>query len=330
MNFSKPTAVSATATLPAKLLTIIFMIFLTLSVLLGNLLALVVFLGSKRFSTPQGYLKASLAVADLAVGVFVIPFSVYVELFLLLEESSAGREVNSLLGDYVRLCTVIGTVYAGCTLVSVSTIFLLSMERSLAILRPLHREAVMTRKRTSWLIGISWVVGFSLAVSPLVFGEGIVLHYNPCSRMCNFACVPGTLPQNDWKILLLFPAFDFTLLGGTVAINILSFSAIRQHSKQRKVLANTHMSRVSSSDIKAAKTIATVTFAFTASFSPVAVFVVGNVLGHQWCDFSFFAFWILTSSSCWNVIIYSVREQRFRQRARQLVGISRAAASMNR
>ncbi|XP_067831370.1 adenosine receptor A3 [Heptranchias perlo] len=321
-------------TFTSKMLTVTFMILLTIAILLGNLVTLVVFLGSKRFCTPQGYLKASLAVADLAVGVLVVPFSVYVEIFLMLKETSTEWEVDNLFSDYFQPCMVIGTVYAGCTLVSISTIFLLTIERSIAILKPLHREAVITRKRTLSLIGISWFASFFLAASPLIFSEGIVLQYSPCSRMCNFALVAGRLPQNGWKILLLFPAFDFTLLGGTVAINILSFSSIRQYSKQRKLLAKSdrgcRLSPPSFSDIKAAKTIATLTLAFTASFSPIAVFVVGNVLGCQWCDFSFFAFWILTSNSCWNVIIYSVRDQKFRQRALELLTASKLAASTDR
>uniref|UniRef100_UPI00398F1457 neuropeptide receptor 22 n=1 Tax=Pristiophorus japonicus TaxID=55135 RepID=UPI00398F1457 len=314
-------------TFMSKMLTVIFMILLTIAILLGNLVTLVVFLGFKRACTPQGYLRASLAVADLAVGVLVVPFSVYMEILLMLKESSTEWEADTLFSHYFQPCTVIGTVYAGCTLVSISTIFLLTIERSIAILRPLHKEAVITRKRTLSLIGITWVASFFLAVSPLIFSQGIMLQYNPCSRMCNFALVAGGLPQNGWKILLLFPAFDFTLLGGTVAINILSFSSIRQYSKQRKLLAKSKLSRPSFSDIKAAKTIATLTLAFTASFSPVAVFVVGNVLGCQWCDFSFFAFWILTSNSCWNVIIYSVRDQKFRQRALELLALSKAAGA---
>uniref|UniRef100_A0A4W3GTA8 Alpha-1A adrenergic receptor-like n=1 Tax=Callorhinchus milii TaxID=7868 RepID=A0A4W3GTA8_CALMI len=254
-----------------RILTVIFMILLTIAVLFGNSVSLVVFLGTKQFRTPHGYLKASLAVADLAVGVFLI------------------------------------------------TIFLLTIERSIAILKPLHKEAVITRKRTVSLIGVSWIASFFLAVSPLMFSEEIVLEYNTCSRMCNFSLLAGSFPQSGWKILLLFPAFDFTLLGATVVINILSLSSIRQYSKQRRVLAKSNhscrLSRPSFSDIKAGKTIGALTLAFTASFTPIAVYVVGNVLGYQWCEFSFIAFWILTSNSCWNVIIYSVRDQKFRQRS---------------
>uniref|UniRef100_A0A8C9Z370 G-protein coupled receptors family 1 profile domain-containing protein n=1 Tax=Sander lucioperca TaxID=283035 RepID=A0A8C9Z370_SANLU len=284
-------------TLANKILMVLFMVLLIVAILFGNLVTLAVVLGTKHFHTPQGYLKASLAVADLAVGIFVVPF---------------------------HPCNVIGPIFAGCTLVSITTIFLLTIERSIAVLRPLHKDSVITRKRTTILIVLSWVGSFFLAVSPMVFSNEITLEYNSCSRMCNYALgTIGEFPSQAWNILLLFPTFDFTLLGGTVVINVISLSSIRQHSRRRKHLAESERQSSSSkptfSDIKAAKTIGTLTLAFTASFTPIAVFVVGNVLGNKWCNFSFFAFWILATNSCWNVIIYSVRDQKFRLCAHKLL-----------
>ncbi|XP_037129933.1 beta-2 adrenergic receptor isoform X1 [Syngnathus acus] len=306
-----------------KILMVVFMALLILAIVFGNLLTLAVVLGTKRFRTPQGYLKASLAAADLAVGVFVVPLSVYAELQLMAGDSAPEWTASNSRSMSVHPCAVMGPIFAGCTLVSITTIFLMSIERSIAVLRPLHKDSVITRKRTSILIALSWLGSFFLAVSPLLFSREIVLEYNTCSRMCNYALgTIGEFPSQAWNILLLFPAFDFTLLGGTVAINIISLSSIRQHSKRRKHLAETECQKASKptfSDIKAAKTIGTLTVAFTASFTPIAVFVVGNVLGNEWCNFSFFAFWILASNSCCNVIIYSVRDHKFRLCAQKLL-----------
>ncbi|XP_077382437.1 beta-2 adrenergic receptor isoform X5 [Festucalex cinctus] len=310
-------------TLTNKILMVVFMALLILAILLGNLLTLAVVLGTKHFRTPQGYLKASLAAADLAVGVFVVPLSVYAEVYLMAGDSAPEWVAHTSQSVSFHPCTVIGPVFAGCTLVSITTIFLMTIERSIAVLRPLHKDSVITRKRTTVLIVLSWLGSFFLATSPLLFSREIVLEYNTCSRMCNYALgTVGEFPSQAWNILLLFPAFDFTLLGGTVAINIISLSSIRQHSKRRKHLAEAECQKASKptfSDIKAAKTIGTLTVAFTASFTPIAVFVVGNVLGNEWCNFSFFAFWILATNSCCNVIIYSVRDHKFRLYAQKFL-----------
>uniref|UniRef100_UPI00398E8DEB adenosine receptor A3-like n=1 Tax=Pristiophorus japonicus TaxID=55135 RepID=UPI00398E8DEB len=312
------------------IVTISLMILLVLAIIVGNVLSVVVFLGSKRFRTPQGYLKASLALADLGVGVLVVPYSVYTEITLAVRGSIGGTPRQGDPAPLFQPCLLMGPLFAGCTFVSITTIFLLSIERSVAVLKPLHKKMVITKRRTCALIALSWAVGFSLAMVPMVFRDGIVLQYSHCSKMCIYT-ITGQPQSSGWKIMLLFPAFDFSLLGGTVVINVLTFSAVRQYRKVRRRLARaeptsqpaaTAQPHLNCSDIAAAKTIGIVTIAFFTSFGPIAVLVVGNVLGHQWCDFSYCAFWILTSNSCWNVIIYSVRDRRFRLRVQELITVS--------
>ncbi|XP_060694314.1 adenosine receptor A3 [Hemiscyllium ocellatum] len=308
--------------LVSRSLVVTFMLLLACAVVAGNSIAVAVFLRTRESRTPQGYLKVSLALADLAVGLLVLPFSAYTEIALLGSASRPPGHSAAGGGALWQPCSLVGVVFAGCTFVSISTIFLLSLERGVAILRPLHKEVVVTRRRTWLLILLSWLAGFLLAAAPLLSGGHFSLEYSECSRMCNYAWAAGAPPQAGGSILLLFPAFDFTILGGTVMVNALSFRTIRRYSERRKVLAelgNLPASlRPSSSDIKAAKTIGILTLIFTASFSPVAAFVLGSVMGYRWCSFSFFAFWVLASNSCCNVLIYSVRDQRFRKGLHQL------------
>ncbi|XP_053572229.1 beta-2 adrenergic receptor-like [Bombina bombina] len=297
------------------------MVLLIVTITLGNVVSLLVFLRTKQHRTSQGFLKTSLALADLPVGLLVVPYSVYREArHIVYGLENYGEETPSDLISIIP-CFIMGPLFAGCTFVSISTIFLLSVERSIAVLRPLHKKVVITRKRTGYLIIISWFISFLLAMMPLLFSRDITLEYNFCSKMCNYAFTSNQPQGSRWNIMLLFPVFDFSLLGSTFIINFITFAAIRQYCKLRKQLemdAQSTCSKVSFSDITAAKTIGILTFAFSASFGPIAVFVVGNVLGYSWCEFSFYAFWILTSNSCWNVIIYSARDIRFRQGVREL------------
>ncbi|XP_014863425.1 trace amine-associated receptor 13c isoform X1 [Poecilia latipinna] len=313
-----------------RTLAVAFMVSLAFAIVVGNVVTLTVFVQTRQSRTPQGYLKVSLAIADMMVGVVVVPFSVFTEISLMVTSApplwyQGGTSASfSDMESPWQPCMLIGPVFAGCTFVSISTIFLMTLERSVAILWPLHKDVLVTRRRTLLLILLSWAASFLLALAPLIFSSNFTLEYNDCSRMCNYAPLlfGGRLPP-DANILLLFPAFDFTLLGGTLAVNIVSFTSIRRYTQKRKLLSEGSLSdggggggcshRPSFSDIKAAKTIGILTFAFTASFSPIAVFVLGNVVGYTWCNFSFLAFWILTGNSCCNVIIYSVRDHRFRK-----------------
>lgn len=64
------------------------LLLLSVAITLGNAVSLTIFLGSRRFRNRQGYLKASLATADLAVGVLLIPYSIHTEI----QAPLAGRE----------------------------------------------------------------------------------------------------------------------------------------------------------------------------------------------------------------------------------------------
>lgn len=174
-------------TLTSKIVLVVFMIMLIVAIMFGNSVTLAIILRTKYFHTPQGNLKASLAFADLTAGAFVVPLSVYAELSLLINGSSAKwTTVNSLIATY-HPCSFIGPVFAGCTSVSITTIFFLTLERNIAVLEPLHREAVITSKLTSILILLSWLGSFFQAVFPVIYSKEIVPEYNTCSRMCNYA-----------------------------------------------------------------------------------------------------------------------------------------------
>ncbi|XP_015268860.1 PREDICTED: trace amine-associated receptor 3-like [Gekko japonicus] len=296
---------------------ILLMVFLIVAISLGNVVSLLVFLCVKQFRSPQGYLKASLALTDFIIGVIVVPYSVY-------------REVNRLAYGVEQepaesgelACYIIGPIFAGSTFVSITTIFLLSVERSIAVLKPLHKKAVITKRRTLWLILLTWALSYCMAVIPMLASSDITQQYNSCSNLCTYEFPANKPPQSHWNIMLLYPVFDFSLLGSTLIINVVTFAALHQYCKIRKQLGVELQSgsQLSFLDINAAKTIGILTFAFAAAFSPIAVFVVGSVMGYKWCHFSFYAFWILTSNSCWNVAIYSIWDPKFRLGVRELFG----------
>ncbi|XP_030623577.1 adenosine receptor A3-like [Chanos chanos] len=317
-----------------QVLRISFMLLLAIAITFGNMMSLIVFLGSRRFYTSQGYLKASLAFADLAVGVLVVPYSVYTEIGRLLTTGDEDFGSSSTPGrlstkrESFKPCFIMGTIFAACTLVSVTTIFLLSVERSITVLKPLHKNVVVTKGRTLGLIILTWLVCFFLAVTPLLLSPDITLEYSACSKMCTYALSPTGQQHQQHSfsgganIMLIFPVFDLSLLTGTCIVNGVTFSAVRRFCQARSQALDLtpHVSGGPSfSDIRAAKTIIIITVFFCASFLPVAVFVMGSVSGHEWCEFSFYAFWILTCSSCWNVAVYSVCDRRFGYATRELL-----------
>lgn len=87
--------------------------------------------------------------------------------------------------------------------------------------------------------------------------------------------------------------FNISLLGATSVVNLVTFSAVRRFCHARKQVLtkaqHTHMGP-SFSSLRAAKTILILTAFLSASVVPVAVLMVGSVLGVDWCWFSRYAF----------------------------------------
>uniref|UniRef100_A0A8D0B1U3 G-protein coupled receptors family 1 profile domain-containing protein n=1 Tax=Salvator merianae TaxID=96440 RepID=A0A8D0B1U3_SALMN len=210
---------------------VLLMVLLVILISLGNLVSLLVFFRIRQFRTSQGYLRASLALADLAVGLLGVPYSIYREVSQL--AYGAGEEIHLFEKP---ACFVSGVVFASCTFVSISTILLLSVERSVAVLKPLHRKVVITKRRTVGLILASWAVSFCMALIPLLSSPNISLQYNSCSKMCNYAFTEDKLTTSHWNIMLLYPIFDFSVLSGAFIVNAVTFLAIHRYCKKRKQL----------------------------------------------------------------------------------------------
>ncbi|KAG5849315.1 hypothetical protein ANANG_G00108910 [Anguilla anguilla] len=78
-----PPCVSCCCGLLGHTLAVVFMVSLAFAIVVGNVVTLIVFMQTRQCRTPQGYLKVSLAMADMMVGVLVVPFSVYTEISLM-------------------------------------------------------------------------------------------------------------------------------------------------------------------------------------------------------------------------------------------------------
>ncbi|KAH0619061.1 hypothetical protein JD844_018686 [Phrynosoma platyrhinos] len=126
-------------------------------------------------------------------------------------------------------CFIIGPMFTGCTYVSNSTIFLLSVERTITVLKLLQRKAVIIKHRTIWFIIASWATRLCLAVIPLLSTPGVTLKYNACSKICVYFFSPDKLPELCWNVLLLYPLFDFALLIGTFTVNAVTFAVLHRY-----------------------------------------------------------------------------------------------------
>ncbi|KHN77688.1 Octopamine receptor [Toxocara canis] len=142
--------------LSAAVVTIAFMLIVMLGIVLGNLLVvLTVHNDSKLRSQRQNWLIVSLAIADLLVGLLVMPLTMAYEII------GEWRLGNVLCELWLALDVLFVTA-------SILHICVISLDRYWSVTQPLSYPSRRTPLRISIMIGISWLVSLLICLPPIL------------------------------------------------------------------------------------------------------------------------------------------------------------------
>lgn len=140
----------------AKNISIIIILgLINIIVIVGNLLVAIAVFASAKLHTATNYLIVSLAVSDLLVGLAVLPYSISLEVL----ELWIFGEIwcQAWLAVDVCLCTA-----------SILNLCAISIDRYLAITRPVHYRSIMSNSRLKLLIFAVWALAIIICFPPLV------------------------------------------------------------------------------------------------------------------------------------------------------------------
>lgn len=150
------TASAASITYPAILpAACVGFVLLILTTVLGNTLVLSALFLDKRLHTPSFFLIANMAIADLLLGLSVLPFSSVLEVL----------NDRWIFGQ--ALCTTWLALDVLCCTASIIALMAVSIDRYIGVTRPLTYSSVMTRRHTLYLILLVWAVSILTSVVPL-------------------------------------------------------------------------------------------------------------------------------------------------------------------
>lgn len=148
-----------TALVPAwiRILTLTCMILIDISVFFGNLLVICAFFRTRRLQTVTNYFIASLAFADALVAIFVLPLSIYYY------QHDRSWKLGLILCDLwvssdVLLCTS-----------SILNLTCISVDRYMAITRPLTYTAYRSKFLARIMILLVWITSIVITCPP-IFG----------------------------------------------------------------------------------------------------------------------------------------------------------------
>ncbi|KAM5284126.1 cholecystokinin receptor type A [Hipposideros larvatus] len=208
---------------PAVQILLYSLIFL-LSVL-GNTLVITVLIRNKRMRTVTNIFLLSLAVSDLMLCLFCMPFNL----------------IPNLLKDFIfgsAVCKT--TTYFMGTSVSVSTFNLvaISLERYGAICKPLQSRVWQTKSHALKVIAATWCLSFTIMTPYPIYSNLVPFtkNNNQTANMCRFL-LPNDVMQQSWHtflllILFLIPGIVMMVAYGLISLEL--YQGIKFDASQKK------------------------------------------------------------------------------------------------
>ncbi|WKY13205.1 hypothetical protein Q1695_004201 [Nippostrongylus brasiliensis] len=139
----------------------LLLIVIPMVTILGNLLVIISVLRYRALQTAINFLILGLAVADLLVALFVMPYAVYVHV------QRGEWYIGNLMCDIYMASDV------ACSTASILLLAIISFDRYRAVSRPIqYSRQSQNVRRVFAMIGATWAISL-LVASPMVFGVNV-------------------------------------------------------------------------------------------------------------------------------------------------------------
>ncbi|XP_036138705.1 adenosine receptor A2b isoform X2 [Monomorium pharaonis] len=156
-------------------------ILIAIGAIFGNGLVIIAFVKERKLRKLTNYYIVSLAVADLLVGLFAIPFAIL---------ASVGLPPN------LHACLFTLSILMVLFTISIFSLMAVSIDRYWAILYPMGYSRDVHTKTVISIIGVCWVAGTLLGFLPL-------LGWNT-GKMNNHSCMFRTIMDYNYLVFLYF------------------------------------------------------------------------------------------------------------------------------
>ncbi|XP_036451455.1 trace amine-associated receptor 13c-like [Colossoma macropomum] len=260
----------------------------------------------KELHTPTNLLILSLAVADLLVGLFVMPVKI-------LELVDSCWHLGKIA------CSVSPIINGLSVLASLCSLIFIAVDRYIAISDPLLYSTRITASKMSMVIILGWSFCLLYMIIYVYFNDHLL--QSQMSTRCDGECV--MLVKYSWVVIDLVIFFLAPCSVILVLYSIIFKVARRQAKAVRAVTNGTSFKRgaksLLSAETKAAKTLGIVIFVYLACWIPfyLSSLTVEKVTSFSivWTVFG----WLLYMNSSVNPLIYAIFYPWFRTSAKCIV-----------
>ncbi|CAL8086046.1 unnamed protein product [Orchesella dallaii] len=292
---------------PLSIIIVLSLLYggISATALIGNLLVLWIVMVSRRMRTVTNMFIANLALADIIIGLFAIPF-----------QFQAALLQRWNLPDF--MCAFCPFVQVLSVNVSVFTLSAIALDRYKAVLFPL--SARVSKRKATWAILSIWSLGIGLALpteldykviqimdkgSPKPFCTNLGL--SPTFR--TYYTLGIVVVQYFFPLIIITGAYAHmaTKLWGTTA------PGNKEELRDAVVLRNKK---------KVIKMLALVVLLFALCWLPLQTYyflqtLIPSINAYQYINIIWFCFhWLAMSNSCYNPFIYAIYNDKFQREFR--------------
>ncbi|XP_008303141.1 trace amine-associated receptor 8a-like [Stegastes partitus] len=281
------------------LLDIVLSFISVLTVVL-NLLVIISVSHFRQLHTPTNILLLSLAVSDFLVGFVSLPGQIY------------RRAQCWFLGDL--LCSLYYYVSYLVFSTSVGNMVLISADRYVAIIHPLHYTTRITVTKVKFCVFLCWFC--SIFYSSVVFKDALIQPgiHNSCYGECTVV-LSYIADVVDLVLNFIAPVTAIVLLYMRVFVVAVS----QAHAMRSHTAAVTHQHSVTvgrmKSELKAARTLGVLVVVFLMFYCPFYCVALA------WTSLSVvnFVFVMFYLNSCLNPVIYALFYPWFRKASKHII-----------
>ncbi|XP_058712077.1 adenosine receptor A3 [Poecile atricapillus] len=258
---------------------------------LGNVLVMWVVRLKAAFQNTTLYFIASLALADAAVGLLVMPLAVVVSLGIIVPAS---------------LCLFMCCLMLVFTNASILALLAIAIDRYLRVKLPTRYKRITTGRRVWWALGLCWFLSLLGGLIPM-FG------WNKADARSSSRCQFTSVMRMDFMVYFCFFTWTLVPLLIMCALYAEIFHIIRTKLSQGS--AGRGAGAFYGQEFKAAKSLALVLFLFAISWLPLCII---NCIYYFYPEshippyLVYLAILLSHANSAMNPIVYAYKIKKFK------------------
>ncbi|XP_038553151.1 adenosine receptor A1 [Micropterus salmoides] len=273
---------------------------IALASVLGNVLVVLVVCVNRALRNTTFCFIVSLAVADIAVGVLVIPLAIVISL---------------RFNTQFYTCLFLSCLLLIITQSSILSLLAIAIDRYLRVKIPTRYNTIVTQRRAYVAVCLCWILSFLTGLVPMIGWNNRDAQGN-ISISSEIICEFTTVMRMDYMVYFNFFGWVVVPLSIMIALYVEIFRVIRRQLNRRaEATCDGDGDRYYRKELKLAKSLALVVFLFAVCWLPIHIMNCINFFCPK-CYIPKFAMYVgifmSHVNSALNPMVYAFRIKPFR------------------